>query len=115
MWHGAARSRRKCRRDCKLQHNFSNHGEPSGQMDGKCQEIAGSSEPPDLVYRRIAHNGDNHILFGNGGGAGVARQGMKIGKGGLFHAVCRFSCVGFAGIKSLAIMARQFCAANGRS
>jgi hypothetical protein len=45
----------------------------------------------------------------------VARQGMKIGKGGLFHAVCRFSCVGFAGIKSLAIMARQFCAENGRS
>jgi hypothetical protein len=45
----------------------------------------------------------------------VARHGMKISKGGHFHAVYRFSCVGFAWIKSLAIMARQFCTANGRS
>jgi hypothetical protein len=45
----------------------------------------------------------------------VARPGMKMGKGGHFHAVCRFSRVGFARIKSLAIIARQFCAANGRS
>lgn len=62
---------RNCR-DCKLQHDLSNHGELSGQMDGKRQGVAASSlEPPDLAYRTDAHEEDDHILLGNGGGAGL--------------------------------------------
>jgi hypothetical protein len=56
--------------NCKLQHDQSNYGEPSGQMDGKRQGIAVRLESPDLVYCRNAREVDR-ILFGNGGGAGL--------------------------------------------
>jgi hypothetical protein len=36
--------------NCKLQQDHSNHGKPSGQMDGKRQGVAASLEPPDLVF-----------------------------------------------------------------
>jgi hypothetical protein len=60
--------------NCKLRHDHSNHGEPSGLMDGKRQGIAVSPEPPGLVYCTKAHKEDDHILFGNGGGAGMCGE-----------------------------------------
>jgi hypothetical protein len=55
---------------CKLRHDPSNHSEPNGQMDGKRQELR-PAEPPDLVYCPNVHKEDDHILFGDGGGAGL--------------------------------------------
>jgi hypothetical protein len=57
--------------NCKSRNDHSNHSEPSGQLDRKRQGIVASPEPPDLVCCPNAHKEDDHILFGNGGGAGL--------------------------------------------
>ena len=46
------------------------------QIDAKRQGIASSPKPPDLVCCTISHKGNDHILFGIDGGAGV-RRGEK--------------------------------------
>jgi hypothetical protein len=45
--------------------------ESSRQMDGEWQGIAANSESPDFVYCPNARKEDDHILFGDGGGAGL--------------------------------------------